>query len=300
MASLFFNQPLLNSSLLGYIVNSFNSENKITVKMNEEQVFNPDSPIPSESACSSTESDIDITEALRCNLCDRGITVQFRDCSHAMCTRCTKNLWWSRVKNYDHYPAGFPCPWCRTEIKEVGMLLRETPEPGDVVVHGGVSFTVCIWEGVVEWMAWRSKRLAARAKKVIMATANNRGGEPLVTQEELENLTPEEYFLVYMIVRDTSIGWDSNPRLTVGEIANLSHGQQLMVLGIAHGAEEARPRITREQLENLTLEQYFMVFMIARETSVGWDTDPRLTIEELDNLTPGQQQMVFRVTLIPR
>lgn len=45
------------------------------------------------------------------------------------------------------------------------MLLRGVTGQGEIVVHSGVSFTVCKWEEVLEWMKVRSKkRMALKVK----------------------------------------------------------------------------------------------------------------------------------------
>lgn len=41
------------------------------------------------------------------------------------------------------------------------MLLRGVTDQGEIVVHSGVSFTVCKWEEVLEWMKVRSKKRMA-------------------------------------------------------------------------------------------------------------------------------------------
>lgn len=127
----------------------------------------PRSPALSESDASSTRSNNDVADDLQCSLCGLGreITVQFRGCSHSSCTGCMKNLWWSKVQHPTHYPTWFRCPWCRTEITEVGMLSRQPSSGNVVVVHGEVSFTVRTWEKLVEWMNTRSKRMGVKAKE---------------------------------------------------------------------------------------------------------------------------------------
>lgn len=111
----------------------------------------------------SDDDDTDIPQDHDCKLCfRREITVQFRGCSHAVCSSCVKGLWWGRTVGVT-FPRSFPCPFCRAEIREVGVLTRE-PEVlgfGEEVEAGGVgAFVVWRWEGLRRWMAVRSERVA--------------------------------------------------------------------------------------------------------------------------------------------
>lgn len=126
-------------------------------------------PAPPETESSFTGSDTEAPEETQCVICSSGraVDVQFRECSHAACTRCVKNIWWGRVVTDDHYPYWISCPWCRAEVKEVGMLLRQVEGlDGEVFVHEGVESVVYIWEKLVGWMTLRSKRIELRNRRL--------------------------------------------------------------------------------------------------------------------------------------
>lgn len=139
-----------------------------------QRAMEPDARGPSDSGSdileSSSEEDIpaaDISNAPICNLCDHKIRVQFRGCSHAACTGCTKKLWWSRWKPNQSWPTWFPCPWCRSPVSEVGMLLRQQLGPcfGDKVEHEEVVFMVCTWKPLGKWMLGNSREAALRLQE---------------------------------------------------------------------------------------------------------------------------------------
>lgn len=125
----------------------------------------PGSPNTAGAEYSSNGRSQDVAEDLQCSICasGRAIEVQFKNCSHASCASCMKNIWWSMDQDPTRYPTFIRCPWCRAEVTEVGMLSRDTQELGvGVVVHGGVSFTIWAWEKLIAWMALNSRRMAER------------------------------------------------------------------------------------------------------------------------------------------
>lgn len=120
------------------------------------------------------------TFPLKCNICGSAATIQFRTCTHAACRGCTKKLWWGRVKSGRPWPTWFPCPWCRAEVCEVGVLWSQALQSwvGDKRVHEGVEFTVWRWWGVKEWMVAKSRGAALRMRRgeilrVVKAVAGN-------------------------------------------------------------------------------------------------------------------------------
>lgn len=198
----------------------------------------PSSPGLPESVYSSTESDNEVAEDLQCGIClsGRGITVQFRGCSHASCAQCMKGLWWSRVQHDTHYPTWFLCPWCRIEVTEVGMLSREGPELtlGDAAVHGGVSFTVYVWESLVEWMSSRSKRMIVRDEQARARLAAN---DYVITDEELQSLSIEQHTRILMVMMGGIPVWNFGSRVTAFELEHLTPQQRSSIRAIiAEGA----------------------------------------------------------------
>lgn len=101
---------------------------------------------------------------LRCTICESGreIEVQFKDCLHAACAECVENI----VARGDCSRTWFSCPWCRTVIREVGMLSRATEAPLDVVLHGETCFAIYAWEPVGDWMAPRAEEVDRRLDRV--------------------------------------------------------------------------------------------------------------------------------------
>jgi len=93
-----------------------------------------------------------IAQGLECGICmRREISVQFRECSHALCAPCAEALWKSRASLINPCPVSFPCHLCRAEIREVGKLRTRVPGFGDPCRHGKRRFTVWKWEGLWEW-----------------------------------------------------------------------------------------------------------------------------------------------------
>ncbi|KAH8152263.1 uncharacterized protein LAJ45_03689 [Morchella importuna] len=71
-------------------------------------------------------SDSDASDAgdhsIRCLLCTRRqLRVNFVGCTHGMCKSCVKKLYWSRCADFDHWPEGIRCPWCRHEVTELDV-----------------------------------------------------------------------------------------------------------------------------------------------------------------------------------
>ena len=102
----------------------------------------------------SDSEDMSIAQGLECGICMcREVSVQFRECSHALCAPCAKALWKSRVSLFNSCPVSFPCHLCRAEIKEVGKLHTRVPGFGDACRHGERRFTVWKWEGLRRWVS---------------------------------------------------------------------------------------------------------------------------------------------------
>lgn len=97
---------------------------------------------------------------LRCTICESGreIEVQFKGCPHAACAECVENI----VARGDYGGTWFLCPWCRTVIREVGMLSRATEAPLDAVLHGETCFAIYAWELVGDWMTPRAEEVGRR------------------------------------------------------------------------------------------------------------------------------------------
>lgn len=97
---------------------------------------------------------------LRCTICESGreIEVQFKGCPHAACAECVENI----VARGDYSGTWFLCPWCRTVIREVGMLSRATEAPLDAVLHGETCFAIYAWESVGDWMTPRAEEVGRR------------------------------------------------------------------------------------------------------------------------------------------
>ncbi|KAI5839731.1 hypothetical protein DFP73DRAFT_598384 [Morchella snyderi] len=74
-------------------------------------------------------SDSDCSEGgdqdTKCLLCTRRQRIDFVGCTHGMCTSCIKSVYWSRCVHVDHWPEGFPCPWCRRDVVEVQLSSEE-------------------------------------------------------------------------------------------------------------------------------------------------------------------------------
>ncbi|KAG0638349.1 hypothetical protein HOY80DRAFT_967982 [Tuber brumale] len=95
-----------------------------------------------------------LAKELECGIClCRKISVQFRECSHALCAPCVKALWRSRVTVFNSCPRSFPCHLCRAEIKEVGKLRTRVPGFGNAYRHGEKRFTVWKWRGLKQWVS---------------------------------------------------------------------------------------------------------------------------------------------------
>ncbi|KAH0602956.1 uncharacterized protein H6S33_007960 [Morchella sextelata] len=59
-------------------------------------------------------------EDTKCLLCTRRQRhVSFVGCTHGTCTSCIKKIYWSRCVDFDHWPEGIRCPWCRHDVLKV-------------------------------------------------------------------------------------------------------------------------------------------------------------------------------------
>lgn len=112
--------------------------------------------------------DSEIPEVLQCTLCENRTEVRFQECSHSTCTDCLLGIWRGRRENRKHFPTSFPCPFCRAEIRKIGIL-SESSQPrtlgfGDEIEYGDAVFTVWKWQPIRRWIAQRDEDIAQLLK----------------------------------------------------------------------------------------------------------------------------------------
>lgn len=121
-----------------------------------------------------------IAQGLECGICmRREISVQFRECSHALCAPCAKALWKSRASLFNSCPVSFPCHLCRAEIKEVGKLRAGVLRLGNPCWHGERRFTVWKWQGLRQWASGGKENKKKKSLQSALAGLAGRLGRGL-------------------------------------------------------------------------------------------------------------------------
>lgn len=95
----------------------------------------------------------EVHEDVRCGICrDKPISIQFRECTHALCSDCNDSYWWSivsRDSSQGMNPSttlllSFPCHMCRAEVLHEGYLVPDSSLPVETR-HGDFGFRVEGW-----------------------------------------------------------------------------------------------------------------------------------------------------------
>lgn len=88
--------------------------------------------------------------------------------------------------------------------------------------------------------------------------------------DDVENLDPEQQSKILMITQGGEAraweiaNWESSPQITEDQLGNLTLEQYCMVLEVSRGGLigwNTDPRLTIEELESLIPEQQFRVYM---------------------------------------
>jgi hypothetical protein len=99
------------------------------------------------------EEEEEVHEDIRCGIChDKPISIQFRECTHALCGDCNDSYWWSilsRDSSQGMDPSNtlrlsFPCHMCRAEVFHEGYLVPDSSPPVETR-HGDFGFRVEGW-----------------------------------------------------------------------------------------------------------------------------------------------------------